>query len=160
VLNEWHNRKSLSFITLFKALNLVMKFLVFIAFYYSFLPQETLLCTLCLRDLNSRPQVHNPFPQHSFRSARLSVPGPDKVAFSRLLSRVARLDQPFPRAPFRVLPSLFTLWTLSLPSRVCRKPPHSFLPARFHVATSTTPFLQPRGAVPGITCHLPLFVRP
>jgi len=39
-------------------------------------------------------------------------------------------------------------------------PPHSFLPARFYVATPTTPFLRPRGAVPGITCHLPLFVHP
>jgi len=40
------------------------------------------------------------------------------------------------------------------------KPPHSFLPAWFRVATSMTPFLWPRGTVPGITCHLPLFVHP
>jgi len=33
-----------------------------------------------------------PSSRRSFRSARFSVPGPDKVAFSRLLSRVARLD--------------------------------------------------------------------
>jgi len=39
-------------------------------------------------------------------------------------------------------------------------PPHSFLPTRFYVATPTTPFLRPRGAVPGITCHIPLFVHP
>jgi len=39
-------------------------------------------------------------------------------------------------------------------------PPHSFLPAWFYVATPTTPFLRLRGAVPGITCPLPLFVHP
>ena len=59
-------------------------------------PPRLELATSSSRPLSSR---------RSFRSARFSVPGPDKVAFSRLLSRVARPDQPFPRAPFRVPPS-------------------------------------------------------
>ena len=100
-----------------------------------------------------------PSSRRSFRSARLSVPGPDKVAFSRLLSRVAWLDQLFPRTPFRVPPSYLPFGPCPY-HRVYVETPHSFLPTRFHVATPTTPFLWPRGAVLGITCHLPLFVRP
>jgi len=108
---------------------------------------------------NSQPQVCGPFLPTLFPFGPFSVPGPNKVAFSQLLSRVARPDQPFPHAPFRVPPSY-------LPFRPCPchhmyvELPHSFLPAQFYVATPTTPFLRPRGAVPGITCHLPLFVPP
>jgi len=64
-----------------------------------------------------------------------------------------------PRAPFRVPPSYLPFGPRPC-HRICVEPLHSFLPARFYVATPTTPFLRPRGAVPGITCPLPLFVHP
>jgi len=64
-----------------------------------------------------------------------------------------------PCAPFRVPPPYLPFGPCPC-HRMYVEPPHSFLPARFYVATPTTPFLQLRGAVPGITCPLPLFVHP
>ena len=64
-------QKSLSFITLSKTLNLVMEFLVSTAFLYSFLPQKTLLCTLCLAILKAIGIRKDRHTQHIIKTEAL-----------------------------------------------------------------------------------------
>jgi len=81
-----------------------------------------------LRDSNSRPRVCSPFLSTLFRSACFSVPGPDEVAFSRLLSHVVRLDQPFPRVLFRVPPSYLPFGPCPCHRMYVGPPPILFFP--------------------------------
>jgi len=112
-----------------------------------------------LRDSNSRPRVRDTPPDAPSAWPALASQVPIR-SLSHDCSAVLRgwtSRSPAPR---------FVSFPRYLPFGPCPyhrmyvETPHSFLPTWFHVVMLMTPFLRPRGAVPGITCHLPLFVCP